>query len=106
MAGRQVPGAATTKGGGSGGGGGSKAGNGQKNNGKSFSKLRPNRPIAMIQGIQVYYGFNDQKGCQRPLVRANVCKDAKNNSFAHVCNWWDNGANKYCLLSHPRTSNH
>jgi hypothetical protein len=96
----------SNQGGGSGGGGGSKAGGGQKSSGKGFSKLRPNRPIAMIQGIQVCYGYNDQKGCQRPFVRANVCKDAKNNWFAHVCNWWDSGANKYCLMPHPRSANH
>ena len=87
-------------------GGGGKASGGQKNSGKGHSKLRPNRPIAMVQGIQVCYGFNEQKGCQRPLVRANVCKDVKNNSFAHVCNWWENGTGKYCLQAHPRTGNH
>jgi hypothetical protein len=78
----------------------------QKNSGKSFSKLRPNRPIAMVQGMQVCYGYNDQKGCQRQMVRPNVCKDGKNNTFAHVCNWWDNGTSKYCLQAHPRTANH
>jgi hypothetical protein len=90
---------------GSSGSGGGKTG-GQNNSRKAYSRLRPNRPIAMVQGIQVCYGYNEQKGCQRPLARANVCKDAKNNTFAHVCNWWENGAGKYCLQQHPRTANH
>lgn len=56
------------------------------------------------QSWPVCFQFN-RGGCKRTTKGAG-CDDGRGGMFSHVCNFWDNQANKYCLQPHPRDKNH
>ena len=92
------------KGGVSGRGRGGQVGRGGK--GGSGGMAGFNRERAMLNGLQVCFGFNGTSGCTRDSPKPNVCKDGNGIHYAHACNHLDKHKNAFCLQLHPRHKNH
>jgi len=56
------------------------------------------------QAVPVCFQYN-RGGCRRTAKGAG-CDDGRGGTYAHVCNFWDTTANKFCLATHPRDGNH
>jgi len=82
--------------------GGARGAGGQK--GGMAMRSRTCRFMAGGQSWPVCFQFN-RGGCKR-TTKGVGCDDGRNGIFAHVCNFWDGQANKYCLATHPRDKNH
>jgi len=59
------------------------------------------------RGLDVCYGFNSARGCNRTAVDATTCRDQHTQtSYAHFCNQWDAASGSHCLATHSRHGNH
>jgi len=84
-----------------------RAGRGGANNGRAGGQLM-NRGARFSAGglsYPVCFAYNRPSGCPNPAPGVG-CDDKRGGFFAHVCNFYDRGTNKYCLSAHPRHSNH
>jgi len=81
---------------------GNRMGGGQK--GGMAMRSRTCRFLSGGQSWPVCFQYN-RGGCKRTTKGAG-CDDGRSGIFAHVCNFWDSQANKYCLATHPRDKNH
>jgi len=72
--------------------------------GGAAAKSKVCRLVSGGQSLPVCFLFN-RNTCKRTAKGAG-CDDGRGGSFAHVCNYWDSSANKFCLAPHPREGNH
>jgi hypothetical protein len=92
---------------GGGGGAGSGAVGGGNNGGGRAGFQNRNRNARVVIGgksFPVCFDFN-RASCNRKPSGCG-CEDVKGNIFAHVCNYYNFSASKFCLARHTRLGNH
>jgi hypothetical protein len=91
--------------GGRGGSAGASGGGGQAAaKGGAAARNRSARYLLAGRSYAVCFDYN-RGNCNRKPAGCG-CEDSKGVIFAHVCNFWVNGAAKHCLAAHSRTGNH
>lgn len=63
------------------------------------------RHVLAGKTYMVCFAYNKKTGC-RNATKGCGCDIGNGVIFAHVCNYWDRTANKFCLAAHVRENSH